>query len=149
MTDHDVQVQPRPDADSHADDSAGAVRPLTVSQWAGAHRQIQAAAANPDPPRTDLAQHLGELMDRLAARDPCHEVAVLKAAQGGTGFVLVAFQALKARLLEKAALARRVAKDAHKRGDKKKHDKFNAVARVYEMISADLGPLCDRLPPPT
>jgi hypothetical protein len=44
-------------------------------------------------------------------------------------------------LRDKAALARRTAKRAHLDNNTTKRDKFNSVARVYEMTIADLGPL--------
>lgn len=46
--------------------------------------------------------------------------------------------ALSASLLKKAEASREVATVARRRGNLKKWDKFNAVARVYEMNRAEL-----------
>jgi hypothetical protein len=48
---------------------------------------------------------------------------------------------LNAMLLRKASDARATARKARKRGDVKKWDKFNAVARVYEMIYERVVPI--------
>lgn len=48
-------------------------------------------------------------------------------------------------LLRKASDARVVARKARKRGDTKKWDKFNAVARVYEMAYERVVPLAGAL----
>ena len=58
----------------------------------------------------------------------------------------VALSQVDLRIREKAKGARRVARDARTKGNKTKHDKFNAVARVYGMVAADIGPLsCELL----
>ncbi len=57
----------------------------------------------------------------------------------------VALSQVDLRIREKAKGARRVARAAHKKGNKTKHDKFNAVARVYEMVADKTGPLCSEL----
>ena len=56
-----------------------------------------------------------------------------------------AFASVRIKIIEKAQLARRVAKDAHKKGNATKHAKFNSVARVYEMIFEDLDPISAEL----
>lgn len=45
------------------------------------------------------------------------------------------------KIYEKAHSARDKAKKARKAGDMKKWDKFNAVARAYEMVYEDINPL--------
>ncbi len=45
------------------------------------------------------------------------------------------------RFRKKAISARETALKARKKGDLRKSDKFNAVARVYEMVSIKIGPL--------
>lgn len=49
------------------------------------------------------------------------------------------------RMDNKSKGARAVAKVAHRKGDIRKRDKFNAIARVYEMTYVDLMPLCNEL----
>lgn len=49
------------------------------------------------------------------------------------------------RVSDKAASARRVARAAHRQGNVRKRDKFNVVARVYEMLRDELGPLSSEL----
>jgi len=51
------------------------------------------------------------------------------------------FHDIGGRLQEKARAARATAKAARKAGNTKKWDKFNSVARVYEMIYLDVIPL--------
>jgi hypothetical protein len=45
------------------------------------------------------------------------------------------------RFRKKAISARKTALKARKSGDLQKSDKFNSVARVYEMVTIKIGPL--------
>lgn len=56
-----------------------------------------------------------------------------------------AFAKVRCKIIEKSQSARRVAKEAHKKGSATKHAKFNSVARVYEMILEDLDPISAEL----
>lgn len=51
------------------------------------------------------------------------------------------FNAIESRLREKAEKARATAATARRLGNMKKWDKFNAVARVYEALLEQIGPL--------
>jgi len=55
------------------------------------------------------------------------------------------FEKSSLRFRQKANLARIVAKKAYKKNNMKKWDKFNAIARVYDMTWLDIAPLLSEL----
>ena len=64
--------------------------PLTVSEWADAHRQLpKKSSAEPGPWRTDRTPYLREIMDCLSSTSPVEEIVFMKGAQvGGTEAIL-------------------------------------------------------------
>lgn len=59
--------------------------------------------------------------------------------------IFTELQDLGCSMADKARRARETARKSHKRGELKKRDKFNAVARAYEMMHEELNPLCVEL----
>ena len=84
---------------------------------------------------------------------PCKHAKEQGAAPMGPAFteqradlVYANLEKLQEKMAEKAGRARDVARQARKRGDTRKWDKFNAIARVYEMSLKEMWccyePLC-------
>lgn len=57
-------------------------RPITVSQWADAHRVVTRPSPRPGPWETDFVPYVREIQDNLSPSSPVNITALMKAAQG-------------------------------------------------------------------
>lgn len=65
-------------------------KPMTVSEWADAHRKLpRAAASEPGQWRTDRTPYLREIMDSLSNTSDVREIALMKSTQVGGTEVLI------------------------------------------------------------